>query len=91
MSDKEKYAIWKRLHEAEGQLAYHLAVFGDRLAKREKYKSLDGLDAVHFYLVQKFSWLPSQVRSMSYEDLRFVLQEEMENFVLPVAARKTKD
>lgn len=91
MSDKEKYAIWKRLHEAEGQLAYHLAVFGDRLAKREKYKSLEGLEAVHFYLVHKFSWPPAQVRGMSYEDLRFVLQEEMEGFVLPAAGRKTKD
>ncbi|MDF2395799.1 hypothetical protein GWQ44_09650 [Pseudomonas sp. 3MA1] len=90
MSEKEKYATWKRLHEAEGQLVYHLAVFGDKLAKREKYKSLEGLDAVRFYLVHKFSWPPAQVRSMSYEDIQFVLQEEMEGFVLPASARVAK-
>ena len=89
MSDKEKYAIWKGLHAAEGDLVYCLAVFGDKLAKREKYKSLDGLDAVHFYLVHKFSWPPAQVRGMSYQDIEFVLQEEMEGFVLPKAARES--
>lgn len=87
MSDKEKYKIWKLLHNAEGSLAYGLAVFGDRIAEREGYKTLDGLDAVRFYLVHKFSWPPAQVRGMSYEDIRFVLEEEMHGFVYPEAAR----
>lgn len=87
MSDREKYEIWKGLHKAEGGLAYGLAVFGDELAKREKYKSLDGIDAVHFYLIHKFSWPPAQVRGMSYNDILFVLQEEMHGFVLPADAR----
>ena len=83
MSDRETYEVWKRLHNAEGDLVYSLAVFGDKLAKRENYKSLDGLDAIRFYLIHKFSWAPAQVRGMSYEDMQFVLQEEMHNFVLP--------
>ena len=87
MSDKEKYEIWKRLHEAEGQLAYGLAVYGDRIAERESYRSLSGIDAVHFYLIHKFSWPPAQVRGMSYEDIRFVLHEEMHGFVFPLDAR----
>ena len=87
MSEKEKYEIWKRLHEAEGGLAYGLAVYGDHIAKREKYKTVEGMDAVRFYLVQKFSWAPSQVRSMSYEDMSFVLQEEMAGFTYPKEAR----
>ncbi|WP_289141176.1 hypothetical protein [uncultured Pseudomonas sp.] len=87
MSEKEKYEIWKRLHEAEGGLAYGLAVYGDHIAKREKYKTVEGMDAVRFYLVQKFSWPPSQVRSMSYEDMSFVLQEEMAGFTYPKEAR----
>ncbi|MNJ49497.1 hypothetical protein D3C77_447290 [compost metagenome] len=90
MSDREKYEIWKRLHEAEGGLAFHLAVFGDKIAKREGYKTLEGIEAVHFYLVHKFFWPPAQVKGMSYEDIRFVLQEEMNGFVLPAAARKSK-
>lgn len=79
----------KRLHEANSGLDYALTLFGDQLAKREGYKSpaLDGLDAVHFYLIHKFGWLPRDVRAMSTEDLRFVLEEEMHGFVIPQAAR----
>ena len=87
MSDKEKYEVWKRLHEAEGGLAYGLAVFGDKIAKRENYKTLEGMDAIRFYLIHKFSWTPTHVRGMSYEDMSFVLQEEMHGFVYPKEAR----
>ncbi|MGZ8033415.1 hypothetical protein ACXUPC_22560 [Pseudomonas marginalis] len=87
MSEKEKYAIWKNLHEAEGGLAFFLAVFGDTIAKRENYKTLDGMDAARFYLVHKFSWPPAQVKGMSYEDIRFVLQEEMHDFTAPPSAK----
>ena len=87
MSAKEKYEIWKRLYEAEGGLAYGLAVYGDHIAKREKYKTLEGMDAVRFYLIHKFSWAPAQVRGMSYEDMSFVLQEEMAGFTYPKEAR----
>ncbi|QLG93292.1 hypothetical protein HZF02_15560 [Pseudomonas yamanorum] len=87
MSEKEKYEIWKRLHEAEGGIAYGLAVYGDHIAKREKYKSVEGMDAVRFYLIHKFKWVPSQVRGMSYEDMSFVLQEEMAGFTYPKEAR----
>ena len=64
-----------------------LDVFGDTLAKREGYKSLQGMDAIHFYLVHKFRWLPREVRSMSAEDIRFVLTEEMDGWSAPKAAR----
>eukprot|EP01133_Synstelium_polycarpum_P004190 gene4190-4884_t len=87
VSEKEKYEIWKRLHDAEGGLAFHLAVYGDAIAKRENYNTLDGMDAVRFYLVHKFSWPPAQVKGMSYEDIRFVLQEEMQDFTAPPSAR----
>ncbi|HZW26728.1 MAG TPA: hypothetical protein VFF26_14715 [Gallionella sp.] len=87
MSSTERYENLKRLYVTEGELTYSLAVFGDHIAKREGYKGVDGLEAVHFYLVTKFHWLPSQVRSMSYEDLRFVLSEEMSGWTLPKGAR----
>lgn len=86
MKSREHYEIIRRLHTAQGELAYTLDVFGDKLAERENYKSVDGIEAVYFYLVHKFGWQPSHVRSMSYEDLRFVLSEEMHNFTLPKAA-----
>ncbi|RRV41271.1 hypothetical protein EGJ86_07245 [Pseudomonas sp. o96-267] len=87
MKTKEHYETIRRLRQVEGELAYSLDVFGDKLAEREKYKAVDGIDAVHFYLVHKFGWLPSVVRSMSPEDLRFVLLEEMAGFTLPKAAK----
>jgi hypothetical protein len=86
---KERYENLKRLHQAEGELAYSLAVFGDAIAKREKYKDsgLDGMDAVHYYLIHKFGWLPRDVKAMSAEDIRFVLSEEMAGWGLPKDAR----
>ena len=69
--------------DLDGHLAFCLDVFGDHIAKREKYKEHDGMDAVHFYLIQKYHWLPSQVRAMSHADLRFVLDEEMSGWTLP--------
>lgn len=84
---RERYEVLYRLHAAQGQLAYSLAVFGDTLAQREGYRSdLAGIEAIHYYLVHKFGWTPSQVRGMSYEDLRFVLSEDMYHFRLPAEA-----
>lgn len=76
------------LHQAEGNLAYSLEVFGDDLAKTKKYKSgIDGLDAVRYYLMQKHNWLPRDVNSMSYEDLRFAMSEELAGWTLPKNAK----
>lgn len=87
MPEKDRYKILHNLHKAEGNLAFSLALFGDKIASREQYRSgLDGIEAVHFYLVHKFGWPPAQVRGMSYGDLRFVLSEEMHGFTLPKEA-----
>lgn len=88
---KEQYAISRRLHVTLGELAYSLEVFGDALAQREKYKSVGGMDAIHLYLIRKYHWLPRDVRSMSAEDMRFVLSEELEGWTLPKAARAAGD
>lgn len=71
----------KRLHAAIGELDYHLELFGDFLAKKEKIP-LDGMDAIHFFLVQKHNWLPRDVRSMSGEDIRLVLANEMKGWTV---------
>jgi hypothetical protein len=82
----KRYGIMKDLHEAEGKAMYHIACFGDHIAKREGYKSVDGLDAVHYYLVQKHNWLPAQARALNVEDLQFLLHEEMQGWTLPPEA-----
>lgn len=53
-----------------------LAELGDKLAKREKYEQVSGLEAVQYYLMQKHHWLPKRVRSMKLDDLWFCLKEE---------------
>ena len=80
------YEVEHKLHDALGKSAYALSVFGDTIAEREGYKSVDGIDAVHLYLIHKFGWLPAQVKSMSSEDIQFVLSEEMHGWTFPKEA-----
>ena len=84
---KERYGVLKQKYAAGGSKAYYLAVFGNALAEREGYKGLDGMDAIFFYLIQKHNWLPKDVRSMSYDDITFVLSEEMADWTAPPEAR----
>ena len=49
---------------------------GDKLAEREGYSTHSGIDAVLYYLMQKHHWMPSQVRSMTLNDLHFAVSEE---------------
>ena len=86
-SERERYETTARLRHVEGAGAFHLDCFGDYLAKREKYKSHEGIAAVHFYLVQKYRWLPAQVRALNWDDLHFLLQEEMQGWTVPKEAR----
>lgn len=83
----EKNQIRERIHSANGGLNYALEVFGDELAKREGYRDLDGIDAIHFYLVHKFAWLPRDVISMTPEHIRLVLSQELAGWTLPPEAR----
>ena len=85
--NKEQYAVTSRLHTSIGELNFHLDVFGDHNATREGYKSVTGLDAVHYYLVQKHHWLVRDVKSMSMDDLRFALTEELAGWSVPPEAR----
>lgn len=71
------------LRRTEGELNYSLEIFGDELAKREKFRAVDGIDALHLYLIKKYGWLPGDVKSLSFDDLRFVLSEEMHGWTLP--------
>lgn len=91
MRDREYYKASKKVYENQGALAFNLDVFGDEIAKREGYKELNGIDAIYFYLVHKFKWQPSVVRGMSFEDIRFVLTEELSGWTLPKEARGLED
>ena len=72
---KEHYEVTKRIYSTTSDLAYMLDIFGDTIATREGYKTLSGIEAIHFYICRKFRWKPSDVRAMTSEDLRFLLSE----------------
>jgi len=80
------YKGLKTLHELAAKSTYNLEIFGDFVAKREKYKIHTGMDALHYYLVQKHHWLPSQVKALNRDDLRFLLAEEMSDWTVPQKA-----
>jgi hypothetical protein len=84
--DKELLEISRRLHQARGEQAYHLDVFGDTLAQREGYKDIDGMEAVYLYLIRTHHWLPRDVRSMSQDDLLLALHVEMQGWTVPPEA-----
>lgn len=87
MNTKERFANLKRLHEANAGLNYSLELFGHNLAKRQGYKDIDGMEAIYLYLINKHHWLPREVRSMTPDDLRLALHQEMQGWTLPPAAR----
>lgn len=72
-----------RLANANAHLEMFLKYFGNDLAKKMRYKSLKGLDAIYFYLIERYHWAPGYVRSLSGEELRFLLTEEMHGWTLP--------
>lgn len=74
-----------------GERAFHLELFGDFLAKREGYKEHDGLDALFYYLIQKHHWLPSQARSLNWDDLHFLFAEEMSGWSVPAEFRRQRE
>lgn len=87
MRTREQYEITAQLHKSTANLDYLLDVFGDSLARQEKYQDIGGLDAIHLYLVRRYGWLPRDVRSMTGEELRLVLHVEMQGWTAPPAAR----
>jgi hypothetical protein len=83
----ERYKCIRKKHTARGHRTYYLELFGNFLAEREGYKQLDGMDAIHFYLVQKFRWMPKDVRAMNYDDISLLLSQEMADWTAPVESR----
>jgi hypothetical protein len=79
---RRKREAEKKIALIDGERMYHLVCFGDHLAKKMKYKEHDGMDAIHFYLIEKYHWLPYQARSLNHDDLRFLLAEEMHTWTL---------
>lgn len=72
----------RRHHATNGELNYILERFGDELAKRERYKGVDGMDAIWLYLIKTYRWTPAYVKAMNTDDIRLVLSQELEGFTI---------
>jgi hypothetical protein len=64
------------LRQLEAELFSHLENLGDRIAEDNHYDDLDGIEAVQYFLMEKHHWTPAQVKSMSWDDLRFAMSQE---------------
>ena len=84
--ERERFIGLKKLHAVIGESNYNLEVFGFHLAETKGWKAMDGIEAVHYYLIQKYHWLPRDVRSMTYDEMRLALHEELQDWTLPKAA-----
>ncbi|WP_230577672.1 hypothetical protein [Xylella fastidiosa] len=80
---KEMNKVRRQEHIARAQINVFLEIFGDDLASKNQWNSLDGIEALHYYLMQKHHWTPAQLREMSYKDLQFALHQEMQGWTAP--------
>ncbi len=84
MTTERSAEMYKNLREMYASIAnieFLVFLFGKEIALREGYTvHTDGFDAINFYLAQKYSWTPTQIHSMSAQDVSFLLEEEMANW-----------
>ena len=73
---KTSETVFQETATVSKELMAELSELGDRLAKREGYEQVSGLEAVWYYLIQKYHWTPFKVRSMRLNDMYFCLKEE---------------
>ena len=85
--NKEMYDIVRQANESKAKIMSIIEAFGDELAEQQEYVSVSGIDAVHYYLIQKHNWIPSVVKSLNIDDLSFLLTEEMHGWILPEGFR----
>lgn len=77
----------RKIRVLEGELQHKLDMFGDVLAKKHNYKKHRGIEAVRWFLVEKYKWTPATVKALNFDDLSFLLEEERENYTSPDKAK----
>jgi len=69
----------QRVAAASAELAReqlrNLAAIGDAIAEKFSFKDHFGVDAVRYYLMDRYAWPPAMVRAMNIEDLLFAVSE----------------
>ena len=72
-SNKQIHEATEKLYVADAQLRAEIARQGDQIAQDQGYKDLYGMDAVYRFLIDKYHWLPDQVRRLSTDDINLLL------------------
>lgn len=88
MDRKPYYLDLYRQVLEEARIGYTLAIFGDHLAAQQKYEKHTGLDAVHYFLMQKHHWTRGQIQAMTQADILFAMSEEFDLWTMPDDARQ---
>lgn len=65
----------EKLFIAEGEMKAVFSRLGDQIAQDMGYDAIHGMDAVYRYLIDKYHWLPHQVRSLSVDDLSLLFDD----------------
>lgn len=89
--EKELFLAAHKFNSANADLMTALSFFGNVIAKEENYLSHTGIDAIHWYLICQHGWLPSVVKSLSIDDLLFLMAERTHGMVLPKELLKVLD
>lgn len=74
----EDAAFREEMADADGRsaaaLSSHLMRLGNQLAEKNGWE-ISGMKAVYFYLMNRYHWLPRDVRSMTLRDLAFAVSD----------------
>lgn len=73
MSNEEFHRTNEEHLVGEAKLKADIGRLGDIIAKKEGYENLFGMEAVYRYLIDKYKWLPYQIRALSVDDLNMLL------------------
>ena len=73
---------------ADAKFREELAPIGDRIAKARRW-NIGGVEAVYRFLMEKFGWLPRDVRALDSEDLNMLVRDDPEVRSLMAPKRPT--
>lgn len=73
MSSEEVNDATRRIYVANAEIMALWAARGAAIARKFKYGHLQGIDAIHRFLIEKYRWLPSEVRSLSLDEIELLL------------------
>lgn len=81
--DKNEFITTLQMNQGKANKLTLLHFYGYVLAEEEGFLVHKGIDAIHWHLVLRFGWPLSAVRSLSIDDLWFLLAERTYGIVLP--------